>query len=76
MARRVTAGHEALRQSERPTDPSPDDPFKLRVTRPHPNLDRRVGEVWGHGSEEEMVALAREKRLVYDDSYEFTVVEK
>lgn len=76
MARQVTAGHMALRASETTSDPCSDEPFKLRVTRPHPSLDRRVGEIWGHGSREEMVALAKEKRLVYDDSYEFTVVEK
>jgi len=76
MARRVTAGHEALRQSERPTDPSPDDPFKLRVTRPHPSLDRRVGEVWGHGTRKEMEVLAGEKEHEYGDEYEFHVIEK
>lgn len=49
---------------------------KLRVTRPHPTQDRRVGEIWGHGSKESLELKAAEKRAEYGDEYEFTVVEK
>jgi hypothetical protein len=76
MTREVNAGHTALRRSERTTDPAPEKEYKLRVTRPHPSLDATVGEVWGHGSYEEMAELKRERLPDYPDEYDFKIVEK